>query len=1203
MWCLLQIKFQRWLQSPNDPRMKLVVLQSSCNDSFQFEWIKYEDVYRRCMSLIKAMEFLCGVKKGDMIGICANNFLEFFLYDYAATLMGLICVPIPANFEDKSLSFVLSDTQPILIICESIFVERFTQFKKENGLKVQTIIEMDEKNNLHPPLLQVGESLLNYKRSDKLNEEEIVFFKHSQVESLGRKLCQLHPEGVELNLDEWKQKAKLVAISNVLGSASLIDSKKKKKEGKNSPSSIQVESEEPKKFSEKDIYTIIFTSGSTGLPKGAVFSNGVWNKSTQTKSRSSFDPRVAVSFAPLFHSSGKRHVMTDLYQGGRVGIISRGMANIFDELELIGPSHMSSTPRLWNVLFHEFQNEMEEYSKQNKLQKTDEEYLSYQKKVLSQFGKKLGKRIWSIGSGGAPTSPEVLDFLRAAFKCHVHSGYGATETGSIHTTGKIEVSEVQYRIEDVPELNYFKTDRPYPRGEFVTKTKTMVEGYWNNKELNEQSFTPDGFFKTGDIVQLIGPHTIQIIDRKKAFFKLAQGEFVAPEKLEILFVNSKYVDQIFVTGDGLQSYIVAIVVPNFTNLCATLNKNCNEDEMSKLCESQEAKDLIFQDLVRIAQEEHLATYEIPLRLGLRKERFTIENGLLTSTQKVARNSARTFFKESIDQLYSKNEGHNIQENGYNSKLFSSIAGSILNCKLLKEGDNLISLGLDSLAAVSIRAKLKAKTGIDVPMSVLYGASDIKQITDYIENVPKNKENNSNSDAVTPDNWELEIKSLLDESKILPKIKERSSVHQFAAGVFPVFLTGATGFLGAFLLSEILKKNESGNIYCLSRVHNDVIGEKKVELAMQKIKSNLIRYSLWEDSFASRIKAVPGDLNSVRLGLSSEQFEEIGKEIRTIVHCGSWVNTLFDYQTLKPSNVLGTIEILKLATIANHLVYFHYISTMSAAFGLKDRIIDNPRPVCTDSEELRLAKQQRGYGISKWVAEKIVMEAQKAGLPAIVYQPGTIGGSSINGASNRLDYIMKVIGSFLETKCLPETPAVNTLKQQEYSINLTPADHLASWITQMIFITQNDLAIYKQTLASPQVLRLPMIHPLGNLRWKDVLKWIASFSEEDLQVLPYSHWHSTLDSSACQINASKVLASMEPFVPALSQHLPLTKVPHNLVSQMISQTLAVLKLCHIDTTKCKAIDKKLFHKYLKDILDHNKNSKLEEKLIKIQVSIA
>jgi fatty acid CoA ligase FadD9 len=144
-------------------------------------------------------------------------------------------------------------------------------------------------------------------------------------------------------------------------------------------------------------------------------------------------------------------------------------------------------------------------------------------------------------------SPAVREFMKRSFThCRVNEAYGITECGSITFSHTIEKT-VEYRLGPVPDLGYTVDDQPYPRGELLAKTTQMFSGYINDPQQSAAALTHDGFFRTGDIVELRSSSTytephLDVIDRTKNFFKLAQGQFIAPEYLQSLFIQSSFVD-------------------------------------------------------------------------------------------------------------------------------------------------------------------------------------------------------------------------------------------------------------------------------------------------------------------------------------------------------------------------------------------------------------------------------------------------------------------------------------------------------------------------------------------------------------------------------------------------------------------------------------------------------------------------------------
>lgn len=175
-------------------------------------------------------------------------------------------------------------------------------------------------------------------------------------------------------------------------------------------------------------------------------------------------------------------------------------------------------------------------------------------------------------TGSAPIDSSVLDLLKVCFCCPFFEGYGLTETsgGSSVTwpndpiTGHVggPLPCVKWRLQDVPEMNYLNTDKPYPRGELQMKGASVTSGYYKRPDKTAEAFDKDGWFKTGDVAMIYPNGSVKIIDRSKNIFKLSQGEYIAPEKIENIFALSTMIQQSMVYGDSLRSCVVAIVVPH-----------------------------------------------------------------------------------------------------------------------------------------------------------------------------------------------------------------------------------------------------------------------------------------------------------------------------------------------------------------------------------------------------------------------------------------------------------------------------------------------------------------------------------------------------------------------------------------------------------------------------------------------------------------
>ncbi|CAF4305555.1 unnamed protein product [Adineta steineri] len=199
-------------------------------------------------------------------------------------------------------------------------------------------------------------------------------------------------------------------------------------------------------------------------------------------------------------------------------------------------------------------------------------------------------------------------------------------------------------------MGYTLDDKPYSRGELLVKTNQMFSGYINNPDETNAAITEDGFFRTGDIVELQTdqgslPH-IRVIDRKKNFFKLSQGQFVSPEYLQTIYIQSPFVEQIYIHGDLLSDSVSAVIVPSQQYAQAfALQHNLALLDMNN--SHPLFHQAILEDLQTIAKKESLRKHEIPSHIIIDFQAFTPENGLLTSSMKPCRHKLATYYADQL----------------------------------------------------------------------------------------------------------------------------------------------------------------------------------------------------------------------------------------------------------------------------------------------------------------------------------------------------------------------------------------------------------------------------------------------------------------------------------------------------------------------------------------------------------------------------
>jgi len=292
----------------------------------------------------------------------------------------------------------------------------------------------------------------------------------------------------------------------------------------------------------------------------------------------------------------------------------------------------------------------------------------WNKLVFDKFKTALGGRVRIIISGGAPLSPQCCEFLAVCFGTPVCQGYGLTETcgGSIiREEDSIDLQAkscgtpfpcCEAKLVDVPEMNYTHNDQPSPRGEIWLRGHSIASGYYKNPQKTAEEWTQDGWFKTGDIGLLQKDLTLSIIDRKKNLVKPPHGEYIAPEKLEAVFKNSPFIDNIMIYASSAHNDLVAFVAPNKKALQEFASKKGLHDiEWPELCNHKAAETAVLESLGSIWKNEKLKSMERISAVKLFPEEWTTENGWLTAAMKLRRNEIHKLHAPTLEHIYSKLE--------------------------------------------------------------------------------------------------------------------------------------------------------------------------------------------------------------------------------------------------------------------------------------------------------------------------------------------------------------------------------------------------------------------------------------------------------------------------------------------------------------------------------------------------------------------
>ena len=430
---------------------------------------------------------------------------------------------------------------------------------------------------------------------------------------------------------------------------------------------------------EEAMATICYTSGTTGDPKGVMLThrNLISNAAAYADDLDLEPGDCHVSYLPLAHIYERVTMLVCLFAGAKAGFFRGDVLGLLDDIAELKPTVFCSVPRLWNRIYDKVHAGIREggfvkqkmfaiayAAKKKALEEGRAPPAIWEKIVFSKLRDKLGGRVRYMSTGSAPISAQVMEFLRVCFGGTVFEGYGMTESACVisktheddfscgHVGSPVPCCEI--KLENVTEMNYTTSDRPYPRGEVCVRGPSVFKGYYKAQDKTDEVIDHEGWLHTGDIGLWLPGGRLKIIDRKKNIFKLAQGEYVAPEKIENVYARSKFVAQSFVYGDSLMPSLVAVVVPDEEVLLPWAAKSGHPagGDFKKLCADPAVVKMVHQSMLAVGEGAGLKGFEQVKAVHLHPELFSVENGLFTPTFKLKRPQARNAFQADIDRMYS-----------------------------------------------------------------------------------------------------------------------------------------------------------------------------------------------------------------------------------------------------------------------------------------------------------------------------------------------------------------------------------------------------------------------------------------------------------------------------------------------------------------------------------------------------------------------
>jgi long-chain acyl-CoA synthetase len=566
----------------------------------QYKGISFTQCRRRVELFALGLASL-GVKKDEKVAIISENRPEWVVADLAIVALGGVDVPIYPTLTPPQIAYILSDAEVKIVIVSNV-------------LQLGKILKIESELRTLQRIIIINEKL------EQRNGKTLTF---PEVFILGEEFEKLHR----------------TFFRDAIG-----------------------------KVRPEDLLTIIYTSGTTGNPKGVMLThhNLCSNMKAAADTIPLNDRDTLLSFLPLCHSFERMAGYYTAMACGSTVAYAESTETVSDNLLEIRPTVVTTVPRLFERIYTRIMKQIDnspptrqrifrwavsvgkEFATEGKREDVSPILRLQQglaeRLVFSKLKQRTGGRIRFFASGGAALSRELGEFFEAV-GITIIEGYGLTETSPVLTTNRVDDYKFGTVGKPLPGVEIKVADD----GEILAKGPNIMRGYYNNPSATNEVINKDGWFHTGDVGMFDPQGHLMITDRKKHLFVSSGGKNIAPQPIESLFLQSKFIEQFMLVGDG-RMFLAALIVPEFDNLKSyAISAGIPFTVDADLTHREDIRKLYEKEIQRIQKD--LPPYERVRRFELLPEQLTVENGEITPTLKVKRKVVEKKYEALIEKMY------------------------------------------------------------------------------------------------------------------------------------------------------------------------------------------------------------------------------------------------------------------------------------------------------------------------------------------------------------------------------------------------------------------------------------------------------------------------------------------------------------------------------------------------------------------------